>query len=540
MPDYFAPASPECPTFDGDSEWRPIVDGLAYLAELDRLIAELGVGDEILIAGLELDPDLDLCGRPRGADGYAALGDRLVAAGAAGADVRVLLAGKVTASFIPLRGLANFRANAATVRMLDAARPKGWPADGRPPLEGHALVDYSGVLLGSNHQKIVVVTQGATVTAFIGGIDLVANRYDAPPHDTLFLDGRRWGWHDMTVRLRGPAAAHAHDVYLQRWREAATLPARPYLRTHRPPLPHLNPPAALAPAPALEQRAVPAHGASVRVLRSLSDRKLDSVFPWRRVGWDAGAATGIHEIFQTLVAAIAAARCYVYIEDQYLYEYAGRKPKFELYPYLRDAAARGVKVILVGSGIRDPEDPGLNLRPINRTMNRDIRTKIIDKLDPDCRGNVVLYRLEHATVHAKLTLVDDAFANIGSANLFSRSMSGVDSEISAAVSTTTSLVCDLRVQVWGEHLRAPLTPELQRSLADLDLALGIWATSWLPADRPRSTWRVPGVPGGFAPTETVLQHVDARPGPHLRPRRSLLTGKKSRPRAAMSHTRSPS
>ena len=58
--------------------------------------------------------------------------------------------------------------------------------------------------------------------------------------------------------------------------------------------------------------------------------------------------------------------------------------------------------------------------------------------------------------------------------MFSRSMSGVDSEMSAAVVTTTALVRDLRVAVWAEHLRAPMKAELREALEDLDLALGMW------------------------------------------------------------------
>ena len=107
-------------------------------------------------------------------------------------------------------------------------------------------------------------------------------------------------------------------------------------------------------------------------------------------------------------------------------------------------------------------------------------------------------------MHAKLTLIDDAFANIGSANIFSRSMFGTDSEMSAAVATSTSLVRDLRVAVWGEHLRAPMKAALRASLEDLDLALGIWRPDWLPDGVAPSTWLVPGSPEGFEPSERVL------------------------------------
>jgi phosphatidylserine/phosphatidylglycerophosphate/cardiolipin synthase-like enzyme len=215
----------------------------------------------------------------------------------------------------------------------------------------------------------------------------------------------------------------------------------------------------------------------------------------------------VQEIFGVLTAAIASARRYVYLEDQYLSESVGGDPRFELWPHLRAAAGRGVKVVLLGSGVRDPEDPGIYLRPINRTLNRDLRRKLVDPLPAAQRRNVAVYRLEHATVHAKLTLVDDAFVNIGSANVFARSMTGTDSEISAAAETTTPLARDLRVRVWAEHLRTPLTDGVRAALEDVDLALAIWRPDWRPATAPPDLWQRPGSPEGYAPSERVLARV---------------------------------
>jgi phosphatidylserine/phosphatidylglycerophosphate/cardiolipin synthase-like enzyme len=225
------------------------------------------------------------------------------------------------------------------------------------------------------------------------------------------------------------------------------------------------------------------------VLRSLAERKTESIRPWRCTAWDALPSSGVQEIFGTLTAALSTAHRYVYIEDQYLEESLGGKRRFELYPYLRDAAERGVKIVLVGSGVRDPEDPGIYPWPINRKLNRDLRRKLVDRLPGSARANVAVWRVERCTVHAKLVLIDDAFACIGSANMFSRSMSGVDSELSAAVSTTTSLVRDLRTRVWSEHLRTPIDAELQAALDDVDCALGMWQPAWLPAGPPRDQWR---------------------------------------------------
>jgi phosphatidylserine/phosphatidylglycerophosphate/cardiolipin synthase-like enzyme len=369
------------------------------------------------------------------------------------------------------------------------------------------LVDYSGPILGSNHQKVAVIGRAGELTAFVAGIDLVPDRFDGVPHDRLRLDGERWGWHDAAVRLRGPAAGRVHDLLALRWDEAARLPRRVFARRRPLRLRSLNPAGpAGTPGAAAAQAPVANPGAAVRVLRSVPARKVDSLLPPRRGSWNRLPDSGVQEIHDTLVHALSAARHYVYVEDQYLEEYTGGDSEYELYPHLREAARRGAKVIMVGSGVRDPEDPGLYLRGINQKLNRDLKRKMADPLQGGS-GEMAVYRVEHLTVHAKIWLVDDVFACIGSANMFSRSMVGTDSEMSTAVTTSTTLVRDLRVRLWAEHLRAPLNPELAASLEDVDLALGVWRPEWLPAQQPASTWREPGSPPGYQPGESVLRAV---------------------------------
>ena len=504
---YFPAATDECPTFTDDSDWHPMVDGADYFAELATALTGLGPGDTVQISGLDVDPTIDLRGRAEGDDDYLPLGEMLAAAASRGAQVRVLIAGKVPARSVPLPSLAGFRDSVRHADALRRWRPQGTPAHGPAPLARSVLVDWTGPLTGSNHQKVAVVDRQGVVTAFVCGIDLVPDRFDAAPHERLRLDGDRWGWHDAGVRLRGPAAGRVHQVLALRWREATGLPLRMFPRLRPLRLAPLNPrrPAA-APAPAQPQPPVPAPGTAVRVMRSVPARKVDSVLPPRRRSWDRLPAAGLQEIHETIVSALRAAKRYVYVEDQYLQEYLGGDSEYELYPHLRDAARRGTRVIMVGSGVRDPEDPGVYLHRINRDLNRDLRTKITEPLEGD-RVDFAVYRVEHLTVHAKVWLVDDAFACIGSANMFSRSMAGTDSEVSTAVETSGDLVRDLRVRLWAEHLRAPLTPELRASLEDVDLALGIWRPEWLPADAPARSWRQPGVPSGYAPAESVLRAV---------------------------------
>ncbi|WP_211247457.1 phospholipase D-like domain-containing protein [Cryptosporangium arvum] len=485
---FFPPSTEACPTLVEDSHWQPIVDGVAYFQELTRLLEQVGPGDAVYIASYQADPDLDL-GRP--------LKDLLAEKVADGADVRVVLSAAEYSGGIPWLPFGPFRANVVAARAL-----RGWLPTTRevatPPLHDRVLLDWSGPVLGSNHQKLIVFSINRTLTAFVGGLDLVPSRWDTTPHDRLRLGVHRWGWHDGAARLCGPAAQRVWEVFRSRWENAVKLPPRflprrwfVYPRGGATALNPADAPRTVPPPPAQPARDAP--GVALRVLRSYA--------PWKvyRRGMRTPAVVrkGTYEVYGTLITAIRAARRYIYLEDQYFHESPGGNRHYELYGELRAAAERGVKVILVGSGRRDPADGGdSTVRPV---ITGDLR-RMIKRLPPPARTNVVMYRVRDLTVHTKLMLIDDVFASIGSANFFSRSMVGTDSELTCAVVTTGRAVTELRVSLWAEHLRAPAVDDLE----DLDTALGIWRTEWLPAGHPPDTWRRAGAPAGFAPAEQVL------------------------------------
>jgi phosphatidylserine/phosphatidylglycerophosphate/cardiolipin synthase-like enzyme len=269
----------------------------------------------------------------------------------------------------------------------------------------------------------------------------------------------------------------------------------------------MNPPASV-PAPIHPPKQLPLVNpdVSVQVLRSFGPWKQDSIFPFCRKHWIHLPNEGVQEIHACLKNAFQSASRYIYIEDQYLGEQPAGWHRYELYSHLRDAAARGARVIFVGSGTRNPADYGPS--EINRTLNSDIQSKIVDRLPTSAQNNVVVYRVEHLKVHTKLILVDDVFACIGSANLFSRSMAGIDHELSVAGVTTGKFVRDLRMRLWAEHLRTSIDdPDFQAALEDLETAMGIWRSEWLPSNRPKETWRQPGLPRGYVPIENVLTLV---------------------------------
>ncbi len=502
---YLPPATAECPVFTEDSDWTPVVDGVDYFTEVAALLARVGPDDAVLVAGLQVSPDLDLHGRDEADPDHRPLADLLAEKAHDGADVRVLLSGGVVSGGLTwLPGIGPFRANVEAAR-----RMRGWVPStrdtGRPPLRDRVLLDWSGALIGSNHQKIVLVRLGDEVTAFVGGLDLAQDRRDRAPHDRMRLGADRWGWHDAAVRLRGPAAERVWEVYRYRWGVAAALPRR-YWMLSMGGMGVLNPPLrplTVPPAPAQEPRSAP--GTAVTVVRSFNPWAIDSVRLLRRVRRPGLPAAGVHEVFRTLSAAIDGAQHYVYVEDQYLKEMPGGGWRHTLYGPLRRAARRGVRIVLVGSGKRDPADGGRTDLP--GVLTSDLRWRVVARLPPGVRRNVVMYRVRDLTVHTKVVLVDDAFACIGSANFFGRSMVGTDTELSSALVTTGPEVRDLRVRLWAEHLRTPVDEVLRPHLEDLDTALGIWRRSWLPPGSDPASWRAAGAPRGFAPAERVLLPV---------------------------------
>jgi len=495
--------SPAVTAHREDSSVEFVVDGRHWMRRMRELLSSLGPGDAAYICGLQLEPDMDLDGRLDGEPGYQPLGDLLAGLAGNGVDVRVLLAGAVVSSSITRPTIGPFHQNVSTAHRLRRWRLDH--RDGKPPLAERVLLDWSGSGIGSNHQKITLIRRGTELTACVGGIDYAASRVDETPHHRLTVRGGRWGWHDAGSIIRGPAAVDVWQVFRMRWIGAVNLPRRRYVWPSMRGLPVLNPPgmpSSVNPPPA--QAAREATGSACQILRSVGPWYIDSLLPWGRRHYSDLAPEGVHEIFHTLVQAIGAAQRYVYIEDQYFKEYPGGDRRFELYPYVRAAAARGVKVILVGSGTRDPAE---NTPLINGTVNADLQRKIIDPLPQRLRRNIGLWRVEHLTVHTKVVIVDDRFAAVGSANFFSRSMAGVDTELTAAVVTTGDEVRDLRVRLWAEHLRTPLGDELRKHLEDLDLAIGIFRPEWLPPHAPAGSWRTPGLPAGFEPLETVLTLV---------------------------------
>jgi phosphatidylserine/phosphatidylglycerophosphate/cardiolipin synthase-like enzyme len=499
---------------DETTEIQFLIDGRRYLAALAEEIEQTGPGDRVYLVDWFFDPTLDLRGRSPGDPGFIETGDLLAQRAFAGVDVRLVLNG---AQYLGALGAPGYTTCYDAMVDLPARTPGGAPS---PPLNDRVLYDWSGAeLSGSQHQKAAAIVRSGVAIGFAAGIDVNPLMLDAAPHNSQILPGTTpavaWGWHDGGVKLTGAAAAAIYTNFADRWQEAGTLPkSRLWVKNPQGKIPRLvkyEPPAfTLVPPLAATPAANPTLQTSVQVLRSRYRTKLNR--PWKHLPWTTAGGGELLEVHETLVQAIKGAQRYIYIEDQFLADHPilprwihrplwavvdfliahGRLAKYSLRPHLEDALRRDVKVIMVGSGYADPGDliPG----PKNRELNPELRR--LAQANP---GSLAVWRAEDVTVHTKLALIDDRFLAEGSANMQSRSMLGIDSELHVAIVDDGSAIERFRAALWAEHLGldyATVPGPLKTALDDLDAALGMWRLAWGPGG---GVWFTVDNPQGFTP-----------------------------------------
>jgi phosphatidylserine/phosphatidylglycerophosphate/cardiolipin synthase-like enzyme len=510
-----APEDAMPPIYRGTTEITPLIDGISYYpAVWTAIAATMTENDAVYLVGWRFNPGMDLLtGDLVPITSSAAIGNLLASKAAKGVDVRIVLNGTLVLYWVP----SLWGENLSNAEKLREVVPQGSTA---PPLAELVLFDWSGAnQTGSHHQKAVVVRRGAEVTAFVCGMDMNPNIFDGPPHDAKAQvwtgtqwrpnvipasdGGGKWGWHDISVRLVGEAAKRVLHNFRNRWEEASTLPVKKYTWPSSSTSREFNP-ASISETPAavaLDAAAPQMYKQSVQVLRSRFRDKIPNRCgrggkAWSGLPDEPGATGPFYEIYATMKKAIAAATRYIYIEDQFLEDSlpGGQSVRpidglwefeFSLFTELLNTVATAltpVRIIFVGSGRGDPEDPLPPQR--NRTVTPSIQ-RVIDSLPPARRGNVTVWRRDRVTVHSKLMIIDDEFMTIGSANFQSRSMAGVDAEITAAIVAEDDLVMETRRKLWVEHFKLDQflgAAGVQAGLDDMHIALGLWRPDWYPAE----------------------------------------------------------
>jgi phosphatidylserine/phosphatidylglycerophosphate/cardiolipin synthase-like enzyme len=400
----------------------PLVHGAAYFAELAACLAEVGAGDLVLFTDWQGDGDERLTGAP-GSELIEVLGRAIER----GADVRALIWRSHT-------GLFGYSAESHR-ELAEELQERG--AD--------VMLDMRVRPLGAHHQKFVVIRHrddpGRDI-AFVGGIDLchgrrddAGHRGDPQPIDIAEEYGATPPWHDVQVALRGPAVADVETVFRERWADTSPTTRNPVRRLRdataglddqRRPLPPQAPPPP------------PAGPHLVQLLRT---------YPRLGIGWAYDFAPyGERSVAGGYTKALGRARSLVYLEDQFLWgDQASR--------VLAEALRRSPDLHLVAVLPMYPDHGGR----FSRDPQLLGRLRAIRRLRAAAPGRVAFLGLESPDgtpvyVHAKVCVLDDTWASIGSDNFCRRSWT-CDSELSVAV-LDPDYARELRRRLIGEHLDA--------------------------------------------------------------------------------------
>lgn len=276
----------------------------------------------------------------------------------------------------------------------------------------------------SHHQKIVVIDD---CFAVCGGIDMSTARWDTCDHvddepRRKLVNGKPYDpWHDVTMLVDDAAAVALSDLSRDRW-ERATGKAME----------------ALSPQPChWPDDIVPMF------------RDVDVAIARTRAAYHDSAE--IREVEALWLDMIAAARRFIYIENQYL---TNGKVAAAIAERMAEPDPPEIVVVMPRTA-----DGWLEQRAMDGARVRLARA--IGKVDchnrfriyvPVTAGGADIY------VHAKVAIVDDRLLRVGSANLNNRSF-GLDSEcdlvIDCALPTNSHChapIRALREQLMAEHL----------------------------------------------------------------------------------------
>jgi phosphatidylserine/phosphatidylglycerophosphate/cardiolipin synthase-like enzyme len=241
--------------------------------------------------------------------------------------------------------------------------------------------------------------------------------------------------HDVYLELRGPAATDVHHNFVQRWNEASERHAADGVWPSPEAAGDLGFPT-FASAPAGE---VP-----VQLTRTIMTGLYGDETPTPG-GKPFPVSRGEESALEQYLAAIRAARETIYVEDQVI-----GSPV--IVDALREALERGVEGVFLVPG---------NPHPAFVEARRDPRAAFFFEKLAELRryenftlaalaGNRGDGRYDEVYVHAKIMLVDDAWATIGSTNVADRSFHR-DTELNASFWHAPT-VCGLRADLLREHL----------------------------------------------------------------------------------------
>lgn len=276
---------------------------------------------------------------------------------------------------------------------------------------------------GSHHQKFVVLRHPGRPeldVAFVGGIDLCHSRFDGAAHEgdrqrqpMPDVYGPRPPWHDVQLRIQGPAVADIETTFRERWNDPNKLTYNPVnvvsdMLRREDMTPGTLPPQLPDPAPRGELR--------VQVLRT---------FPARRPAYPF-APRGERSVARAYGKVVPRAHSLIYVEDQYFWN-------GEVVQCFADALRADENLRLIVVVPLFPDQDGRLSEPANLVG----REQALTVARSAGGARVAVYGIENhesvpVYVHAKVCVVDDVWCSVGSDNVNRRSWTH-DSELSCAI-----------------------------------------------------------------------------------------------------------
>ncbi|WNV76115.1 phospholipase D-like domain-containing protein [Geodermatophilus sp. DSM 44513] len=397
------PAS-DLPAYTEGNHAEPLVHGVTYFDRLVECVQVLDEGDHLFFTDWRGDPDEEL--RPGGPT-VAQLFTEAVRRG-------VTVRGLVWRSHTDWMSFSK-EAN----RALDAEVEDGG---------GMVILDQRVRRGGSHHQKLVVLRHDQDATrdvAFVGGIDLCHSRRDDADHggDPQAVPmaaeyGPTPPWHDVQLEIRGPAVGVLDTVFRERWDDPTSPDSHNPLAWVRDRIRGAD--LVAEPLPPQLPAPPPAGPHLVQSLRT---------YPALRPGYDF-APRGERSVARGYSKAITRARRLVYLEDQYMWS-------GEVARLFAEALRDNPDLHLVVVVPRVPDQEGtfaVTPQYVGRwqaiEMCRRAGTDRVHVFDVENHRGTPVY------VHAKVCVVDDVWASVGSDNFNRRSWTH-DSELSSAVLDST-------------------------------------------------------------------------------------------------------
>lgn len=368
----------------------PLIHGDEYFPDLYEAL--LGAQERVTICGWGLTPLIPLLRGDREGESILANVLREVSARA---DVYVLLWCGAPVLFQPTEDMVK-GVRATLQRIAPAVRCE---------------LDHRANFSHDHHQKAVTIDGRI---AYVGGIDLTTfqgDRWDSAQHPLRFGPN----WHDAQVRIQGEAVGDVEANFCQRWNVVTgdrlePLPGGPIESGWN--------------TPAQIVRTVPR-------------------------GFYPFAPEGEHGIFHALTTAIRRAERFVYLENQYIWSPEIVEAVIDAMNRPRSGPFR-VAIVLPAKAYTGKYDNDEHVRLLTGVDNGRGMFRAYSIYSGGPAIGVTGFRYLPIYVHGKISIVDDEWFSIGSANLNGRGMA-TDTEMNVQ-SISSDVARSLRVRLWAEHL----------------------------------------------------------------------------------------